>query len=61
MQEQINHALLHPYKARNINSLGWLEPFEQESWLLAQVNAAARVMGLEGELQRAELLKALLA
>jgi hypothetical protein len=62
MQGQIDSALLRPSacNARNsIHRLGWLESFELEGRLRAQVDAAARVLGFADK--RAEALEALLA
>jgi hypothetical protein len=62
MRARIDRALRRPAarNARNsIHRLGWLESFEPEGGLRAQVDAAARAMGLED--RRAEALETLLA
>jgi hypothetical protein len=61
MQGQIDHVLLRPSSSSSSSKantddhwrrLAWLESFEQEGGLRAQVEVAARAMGLEGDGRR---------
>jgi hypothetical protein len=63
MQADIDSALVRPSTRRcggNVCRLAWLELYEQEGWLLAQVDAASHAMGLAYD-KRAEALEALLS